>query len=207
MQDKLKFDSKRHDNRVTTSNEEQNRAKVMKIVRTEYDTWKRSFRKKEGMPVEEVKDKLLELRTMVSKHVVKEGLAEWVDFSTKLIDEKLAEIDTVLISHRNKITRYNPNLTAQAALDTSWTDAQQFQTEQEFHEIPWVKSVMEKPGFFGFVLDGSKVLAMFEDGESVPVGVVSCGIGLERIPSIKDWEAALAAAEAESKAADQRRGL
>lgn len=193
--DKLRFNTSRHDARVSSTKEEEQKAQAMKIFGRHYDTWKRSLRKKSGMSPPELRDKLLDLRNIITKEMQKEGLEEWVSFSLKLLDEKIAAIDTVMIAGRNKIVRYEPNLELEKG-QKSWTDEATFQTEAELIAIPWIKTVGEKAGFFGFVLEGQKLLALFEDGEHVPVGVVSCGIGLERIPGIEDYRKALLASEA-----------
>lgn len=66
-----------------------------------------------------------------------------------------------------------------------------FKTEEAFKALPTVRNVMMKAGFVGFVLNESAVWAMFDDNENVPVGTLANGMGVEFMPSTKDWQKAL----------------
>jgi hypothetical protein len=200
----IKWNKNRHDERVTKHDEEVAKAKAMKLFAKHYQSWRAQFRKKDGMSVEELKNKILDLRNLVMTEVEGAGLGPWKEFSTKLLDEKLLEIETVLIAARNRIVQYIPVLpgvaeTIQSNLPTPLQTEEQkrgaveafFQTEEQMRAIPWIKSVADKEGFMGFCLDGHKLVGMFDDGEIVPIGVVSCGTGLERVPSLHDFATAL----------------
>jgi hypothetical protein len=201
----LKFNPSRHDQRIAAQQSEKAKAKALKAAGTIYQDWKRRLLKDKKATTSTIADAVLDLRTAIHKHFSAEPeLTEWTAFTLKMLDDKLGVLTTLDITAENRITRYIPKFADPSdAFDTTEAipESTVFRAEEQLRAIPFVQQITEQPGFIGFVLDASILVAMFDDGEIMPVGAVLNGVGLEKIPGIEDYRQALLATQTASDAA------
>lgn len=203
----LRFDTAKHDAKVNAYEAEKRKAKALRTAGLIWEQWKSTVKKSKLMTTAGLADAVLELRSSIDKKFREDkDLHDWLGFTLKLLDEKLGVLTTLNITEENRILRYVPKLdglNVESPLPAHYGKPEEtkpettvFRTEENLRAIPFVKAIIEQPGFVGFVLDATILVAMFEDGEINPVGTVLNGIGLEKIPSIEDYQAALNAAQA-----------
>lgn len=214
---KLAFDHAKHDAKVEdaklTEAELRLRPKQKRVKKKAYDIYRRwvSKVKAKARTPQEVIAATYQLQTQLGEltnAAAECGLEEWHQFTMQIVEDKIASLISTGIVAKNEIVPYvpaNPTL-----LDTDnnaivreqlQRDAKpvQFRTLEELYAIPFVTAVRNKDGFIGLVLNGKGLVAVFRDGDAVTVGLVATGTGLDKIPTLEDFQQALATAAEEAK--------
>lgn len=213
---KLNFDPKKHDTKVDglkaieeTAQQKRKRERAMFECKKYYDEWKRQLirkAKKEGTVTSQyVIDQVYALMSGVGKICKDRGVADWLHFTLQMLEDKIGQLVAIGIMRRNRVTQYVPDaptpmdpennaIVRKNMLDNpTYAD---FETEEEFRAIPWIAAVEKKADFIGFVTHGLFVVAVFDDGEPVPVAIAACHIGLGKLPTLESMQRLLSQHEA-----------
>lgn len=206
---KLNFSTDRHDAKVEASkqSEEQLRLRpqqrrIKKKAYDIYQRWVKKVKSKARTP-QEVIQATYQLQTQLGElsNAAKEcGLEEWMQFTLQIVEDKIASLVATGISAKNEIVMWipeNPTMldadNAEIVRQQLQRDARpvQFRTLDELNAIPFVAAVRGKQGFVGLVLHGKGLVAVFNDGEAVPVGILANGVGVDKLPTLDAFSKAL----------------
>lgn len=141
---------------------------------------------------------IADLKSMVTANASHPSLKDWLAFTLRMLSDKEEELRLTGMMERNCLTPVQ-NVPYSAALPTKMqapTVRYTFETRDEFDRLQYVQSFTVKDGFVCFLLQLNVLFALYEKGQArdmVPVGAVVNGMGLERIPSVKDFERGLKA--------------
>lgn len=212
---KLNFDPSKHDAKVEESKlSEEQRAmqpKQRRIKKKAYDIYQRWVKKvkAKARTPQEVIAATYQLQTQLGElsNAAKEcGLDEWHNFTMETVENKIASLVSTGIVAKNEIVQWIPPHPTMLDDDNDRIVREQlqrdvrpvqFRTLEELNEIPFVKAIVSKDKFVGLCLHANGLVAVFKDGDTVPVGFVANAVGIERIPLLSDFAAALEAAAKE----------
>lgn len=201
----LRWEKNKHDAKLAASHEAQDamlRGEVMGKLSKVWNQKVAAITHKRKAPRDAIAgllDKLVaEMEGLVrSQCHGRAALKDFEDMTISLLQEKAELLRLTRFNERNCLTPYIPSF-ARVTSDPKLPRAAQpavvrytFNTEAEFRDIPPVRNASLKEGFTGFVLEQASVWAVFDDTESVPVGTVVNGLGMEKLPGVKQWQKAL----------------
>lgn len=126
-------------------------------------------------------DAVLDLRNEVEE-AAKKYSPEWSQYTMSLLDSKVSQIWAAGVADVNEVTEILPSYA------NYFTPKQaRIRTQKEFEALPWIARVKEKPCFVGFLRHFPQVVALFEDGEPVPVAKVSTEVGLLHYKTLGEY--------------------
>jgi len=139
-----------------------------------------------------------EMEVLVRSNCGDPALMDFAEVTLALLAEKTEVLRITMMTDCNCLTPYVPGH-AQPQKSVEMAQANQpvvarysFKSVKEFRKLPPVRAVSKRDGFVGFVLNGLALWSIYEDGDSVPFGMVVNLIGLDKVPGKQDWQEALA---------------
>lgn len=175
-------------------------AKAKKLAHGCYVKWKARIVRKPRTTAELVQS-MRSLMEEVSLVCSKAGLTEWVEFTQQMIEDKMAQVIATDVDKRNQIMQYIPTMLSQDQSgeadsirkhNLSPAEVGTFKDEGELRDIPFIKQIAAKEGWVGFLLDGKMLVAMFDDGEIVKVGMLANYVGVTHLPTLNEYILAVA---------------
>jgi len=209
---KLNFSADKHDAKVEEAklSDEQRRLKprqrqIKKKMYDIYQRWTKRVKSKARTP-QEIVQATYQLQTLLGElagEAKKCGLEDYHNFTMQICEDKIASLISTGIVSKNEIVMWVPEHPTMLDDDNDRIVREQlqrdvkpiqFRTLEELRDIPFVKAIISKDRFAGLCLHGKGLVAVFKDGETMPVGIVVNGVGLDHIPLLTDFAAALEAA-------------
>lgn len=211
---KLAFNPAKHDAKIEKANLSDEQRKLLpsqkalkKRAHSIMQKFKTDLKSKPRTP-QEVIAATYKLQTKIGElsHEAKRiGLDEWHNFTMQIIEDDIARLVSTGITAKNEIIMWVPEHPTMLDDDNDKIVREQlqrdvrpiqFRTLEELYAIPFVANARGKQGFVGLVLHGKGLLAVYNDGEAVGIGILANGVGVTKLPTLEDYSAALAATAA-----------
>lgn len=188
----LAFSKEGHDQKIEARMSEEAKSKCRALISRAYVEWKRILQRKisraqrnpndpaKQLSQQDIIASVYELHDIVGKQARTPEMFEWRSFTLGLLEDL---IGTIIMTQfkKNLFTEYLPENKATEALVVPQRHA--FETFDEFEAIPFLQKFKEKAGFVGFLREQRQILALFKDGETVMIGVVTSPLGVEKLPT------------------------
>lgn len=195
MNDRIKWNTKKHDTRTAMSDRERAKHRIGKI----FADWKIKLTTTRRVKVEDLVPKTRELKEQITKILKEVGLFEdeYGKKTLELLDDKISDIMAVEMAGKivdkqtafiNILTRFLPERPDQ---QPQTPEVFEFRTAEELTAIPFVKKLSEQEGFVGILRDANKLLALYENSETILLGAVSTRVGLDNIPTVGEFKSAI----------------
>jgi len=151
------------------------------------------------------------------KLLMGESYSDYREFTLDLLNEKAASLAVGGVTDKNTIEEYRPDM-GQAPtapepefflkdikLSRSRARRMEFKTVKQLRKIPFVEAFTVREGFVGMVREGLLLFALFEDGETLPVGKCANLIAIgEGIPTASQFAKMMAKLPRKDKDDDSR---
>lgn len=177
----IKWNIKRHDEHVSDTEKSKVKTKIGDI----YENWRKGI----GKAVRSSKDlrlSLIGLKESVLREAAKhDGMADWIEFTSQIVDEKIQLIEKEGANPTNRITLFREERTHMPVEEYT------FSTREEMVELPIIKEVKATEGFQGFAVHNFILFAVYEDGTVNAVGHLRSYRGLDHLPTLGDVHRAL----------------
>lgn len=206
---KLNFDTKKHDEKVEQAQLTDEQRKLVprqRLVKrrmySTYQRWIQTVKSRKRTP-KDVIAATYKLQTQLGSFAsdcAACGLEEYHRFTMQIIEDKIATMVATDITAKNEIVQYIPPSPTMLDTDNDTIVREQlqrdvrpvqFRTYEELLELSFVKIARNKQGFVGFCLHGNGLMAVYKDGDAVGVGFLANGKGVEKLPTVEEFDAAL----------------
>lgn len=161
-QDKLRFDTTRHDERIEkqkTSDLEREQRKYIAIIGEKYKMWKRRLISKERTQQEviaEIHKFMKDISVILWK-----APDSYRETTLEIFEDNLARIIATSCGRIGSIHQFVPDGMTDVIPQTV-----QFNSKKELEAIPFVKAFSDKPDFIGFCTDRNRLIAIYEAGKT-----------------------------------------
>lgn len=160
-QDKLRFDTKRHDDKVERrklDDHEREQKRYMMVIGDKFKVWKRRLCSKSRNQQEVIHE--------IHKFMKQISVLLWKcpdsyrETTLEIIEDDLAKVVATSCGRIGSVHQFLPE-----GFDAI-PQTVQFNSKEEFEAIPWVKSFSDKKDFIGFCTDRNRIVAIYEGGKT-----------------------------------------
>lgn len=160
-QDKLRFDTKRHDEKVEKRKTDEFEAIQKKNIAIIGDKWKLfKIRLKSKARTSQDVIKMLHKFMADIDPLLWQAPENFRNTTIELFEDKIAQIVATSCGRVGSIHQFLPE-----GIDKT-PETVPFNSREELEAIPWVKAFMEKPDFIGFCTDRNRLVAVYEAGKT-----------------------------------------
>lgn len=192
MSDDIKWNKEKKELRDAERDRERLKDKVGLV----YKHWKARLTARVKRPTSDLIKMAEELRDQVKKAVEETGLQNdpFGIETMKLIQakvENLHDLDDLNMAvgsstdQINILTRFLPD---RPDGQPQTPETYEFRTEEELFGVAFVKKWIVEDGFVGLVRKGNAIYALFESSEMRLIGAVATRIGVERLPTVEEFQ-------------------